>query len=61
MSHPNPSHDPENVYPSDNYKPVAKKMGAHYDSKTKTVKGKIKKVKLSGPTALIEMAKKMKK
>lgn len=25
MSHPNPSHDRENEYPSDNYKPVAKK------------------------------------
>lgn len=25
MSYPNPAHDPENVYPDDNYKPVAKK------------------------------------
>lgn len=28
MSHPNPSHDRENEYPSDNYKPVAAKKKA---------------------------------
>lgn len=37
MSHPNPSHDPENVYPSDNYKPVQKK----YHNKKKSMAKKM--------------------
>ena len=36
MSHPNPSHDPQSEYPSDNYSPVSKK------SKHKALSGKIK-------------------
>ena len=34
MSHPNPSHDRENEYPSDNYKPVAKKKKSVKDLKS---------------------------
>jgi len=41
MSHPNPSHDRENEYPDDNYKPV---RGKHGDDKKKAVARKMSAV-----------------
>lgn len=43
MSHPNPSHDPENVYPSDNYSPMGKPKKSKHERKyehRKTAVGK---------------------
>lgn len=42
MSHPNPHHDPDNVYPDDNYKPVSKetrkaKIDSDHDKVTKSL------------------------
>jgi hypothetical protein len=52
MSHPNPHHDPENVYPDDNYKPVndkkkniARKMFNTHGSAMSTMLKSIRKTK----------------
>lgn len=49
MSHPNPSHDRSNEYPSDNYKPVSKRF-----------KGKKKSHKHTAISAMIDSLKERK-
>jgi len=42
MSHPNPGHDRENEYPTDNYKPVSKKHMARKMSRVDKLKKLVK-------------------